>query len=145
MDAVWEKESRKDKPIAYIVLDLVEHGELLDLVMEGGPFSEEICRYYLSEILLGLHHAHSKGVTHRDMKSDNILMGKDFQCMIADFGFAAPVIGRDGSGKLKTQLGTREYFAPEVHAGEEYSGQKVDLFATAIILFTMMAGTFPYN
>lgn len=54
---------------------------------------------------------------------------------IADFGFAAPTEGRDGTGFCKTKLGTESYMAPEIHMRRPYVGTSVDLFASAIILF----------
>ena len=54
---------------------------------------------------------------------------------IIDFGLAAPIYGRDGSGYLKTALGTFGYMSPELHLGREYSGEKVDVFALGVILF----------
>jgi len=62
-----------------------------------------------------------------------------FTLKIADFGFAAPVDGRDGSGKLTTKLGTLNYMAPEIHMRTPYEGKHVDIFAAAIILFIMVA------
>lgn len=64
---------------------------------------------------------------------------------VADFGFAAPLAGRDGSGYLKTRLGTESYMAPEIHARQPYNGSSVDLFAAAIILFIMYAQHPPFN
>lgn len=63
---------------------------------------------------------------------------------IADFGFAAPIEGRDGKGKLKTKLGTANYMAPEIHLNQKYFGEKVDLFSSAVILFIMVTGHPPF-
>jgi serine/threonine protein kinase len=57
-------------------------------------------------MLQALHHCHSKGVVHRDLKPENILLDGNYNAKIADFGFAAPIEGRDGSGFLNTVLGT---------------------------------------
>jgi serine/threonine protein kinase len=62
-----------------------------------------------------LDYIHQKGVTHRDLKPENILMDENYNIKIADFGFAAPLLGKDQSGTLKTRLGTESYMAPEIH------------------------------
>jgi len=63
---------------------------------------------------------------------------------IADFGFACSLAGKDGSGLLKTVLGTESYMAPEIHQHEKYSGTVVDIFAAGIILFIMYSGHPPF-
>lgn len=63
---------------------------------------------------------------------------------ITDFGFAAPSQGRDGSGYLQTQLGTQSYMAPEIHLNKKYEGPRVDLFASAIILFVILTQRPPF-
>jgi len=64
---------------------------------------------------------------------------------LADFGFSAPLSGRDGSGQLKTPLGTRSYMAPEIHNKQGYDGALVDVFAAGIILFITYAGHPPFR
>ena len=54
-------------------------------------------------------------MSHRDLKPENILLDSNFNVKIADFGFAAPVEGRKGTGYLYSYLGTQEYMAPEIH------------------------------
>jgi len=73
-----------------------------------------------------------------------MLVDSNFNIRIADFGFAAPTQGRDGSGHLLTKLGTESYMAPEIHTRSPYQGQIVDLFATGIILFIMVTGHPPF-
>ena len=85
----------------------------------------------------GLEYVHTRGVTHRDLKPENVLFDQHFNLKIADFGFAAPIAGRDGSGLCKTKLGTESYMAPEIHMRKPYNGASVDLFACGIILFIM--------
>mmetsp|Transcript_123 Transcript_123/g.238 ORF Transcript_123/g.238 Transcript_123/m.238 type:complete len:133 (-) Transcript_123:758-1156(-) len=93
----------------------------------------------------GLDYCHSHGITHRDLKPENLLLDHQFILKIADFGFAAPVEGRDGSGYLVSKLGTLNYMAPEIHLKQPYQGRSVDLFAAAIILFIMVAQHPPFT
>ena len=86
----------------------------------------------------GLAYCHAQGVVHRDLKPENLLLDQHFNIKIADFGFAGPIDGRDGEGNLTTKLGTMNYMAPEIHLNQPYDGQKVDVFAAAIILFVMV-------
>jgi serine/threonine protein kinase len=93
----------------------------------------------------GLDHCHSKSIAHRDLKPENLLLDGDFNLKLGDFGFAAPLEGRDGSGFLTTKLGTLNYMAPEIHLKQPYQGKQVDLFAAAIILFIMVAQHPPFT
>ena len=102
-----------------------------------------ICNYF-KQMLDGLQFMHEKGFTHRDLKPENLILDKDFNLKITDFGFAAPIEGRDNSGLLNTQLGTASYMAPEIHLGKPYEGAKVDLFASAIILFVILTQRPPF-
>lgn len=79
------------------------------------------------------------------MKPENILFDQFFNLKIADFGFAAPIEGRDESGYLRTKLGTEGYMAPEIHQRKPYNGASVDLFASGIILFIMVTQHPPFN
>lgn len=88
---------------------------------------------------------HEQGICHRDLKPDNILMSSDYSLRIADFGFAAPTLGRDGSGKMHTRVGTVDYMAPEIHLGIPYDGKSDDLFAAGIILFMMLTARPPFR
>lgn len=127
------------------MLNLASSGELFDFVSASGPFSEPLARYYFKQALEGLDYCHSNGIAHRDLKPENLLLDNNFKLKLADFGFAGPMAGRDGSGYLQTKLGTTNYMAPEIHEEKPYNGASVDLFALAIILFILVSGHPPFN
>jgi serine/threonine protein kinase len=92
----------------------------------------------------GLHYMHSKGYAHRDIKPENVLLSQLFVLKIADFGFSCLLRGKDGTGVLKTKLGTEGYMAPEIPT-KKYEGKSCDIFASGVILFIMFAGNPPFE
>lgn len=114
-DAVLVKSNGTQVRVAYMALELITGGELFDFVALR-YFDQPICRFYFKQMLSAMHLVHSRGASHRDLKPENIMLDSDFNVKIADFGFAAPVEGRTGTGYLYTYLGTQNYMAPEIHA-----------------------------
>lgn len=108
--------------VDYIVLELAQGGELFDFVANSGRFKESVARAYFHQLIDALKYMHAAGVCHRDLKPENIMFDSNFNLKVADFGFAAPIEGRDKSGLLHTQLGTRSYMAPEIHLAKPYNG-----------------------
>ncbi len=78
------------------------------------------------------------------MKIENILLDKDYQLKIADFGLSTNKQGIHGLGVLFSRVGTRNYMAPEVLEKRPYRGTSVDIFSAGVVLFTMMTGGMPY-
>jgi serine/threonine protein kinase len=87
---------------------------------------------------------HALGVCHRDLKPENLMLDSAYNLKVADFGFAAPVRGRDGNGKLTTQLGTKGYMAPEIYMKKPYEGPQVDVVALGIIMFVALTQRPPF-
>ena len=81
----------------------------------------------------GLDYMHAQGISHWDIKPENILLDHEFTLKIADFGFAS------AQAVNETRRGTESYMAPEINLGKAYHGPVVDLFAAGIILFIMIA------
>ena len=143
--ATYEKKNGSSKQVYFIVLENAKGGEIFDYINESGPFSEAEARYYFKQLLDGLDYCHRIGLAHRDLKPENLLMDRNFDLKIDNFGFAAPVEGRQGDGFLWTHKGTENYMAPEIHEGKGYRGREVDLFSAAIILFIMVTQHPPFT
>jgi len=137
--AVYHSKSGKDFNVVYIAMELLSNGELFDVLFYTGKMEEPIARVYFRQILDAVGSCHAGGITHRDLKPENILFDELFNLKLADFGFAAPSAGRDGSGFLHTHLGTESYMAPEMFLKQPYSGVSVDLFACGVILFILIS------
>lgn len=99
---IMANQKKSPKEVDYIVLELVNGGDLFDFVANSGRFSEEVARYYFTQFMSALDYMHQNNCCHRDLKPENIMLDSEFNLKVADFGFAAPVAGRDGSGFLTT-------------------------------------------
>ena len=139
------KISGKKIPVFYLVFELITGGEIFDYIAIGGRFSEKVARYYFKKLVNALIYLYNKGYVHRDIKAENILMDENCELKLTDFGFATAAMGPDGNGILRSQKGTIGYMAPELMIAKPYSGEKVDLFALGILLFTMIAQHPPFR
>lgn len=142
----YRKNGKIKRHCNYIVLEIAQGGELFDFIAKSGPLSEDEARYFFCQLLDGLNYCHNYvKISHRDLKPENLLLSESFDLKIADFGFAAPVEGRDGKGFLHTTLGTLGYMAPEILLQVPYVGREIDLFAAAVILFVLVVGHPPFT
>jgi len=98
-------------------------------------------RYFLSQMLEVLGYMHGKGVVHRDLKLENILVDDMMNLKVADFGFAT----FRKVHALKSYRGTMTYMAPEIKEGKTYDGRAIDMFSTGVILFIIVQGIFPFK
>ncbi len=91
----------------------VQGGELYKQFLKSRRFSEEATKFYAIQIALAIGHLHSKGIIHRDMKLENILIDKDGYLKLIDFGLAKILRNFE---ETRTFCGTPEYLAPEMVA-----------------------------
>eukprot|EP01130_Rhizamoeba_saxonica_P000660 TRINITY_DN10606_c0_g1_i1.p1 TRINITY_DN10606_c0_g1~~TRINITY_DN10606_c0_g1_i1.p1 ORF type:complete len:422 (+),score=132.41 TRINITY_DN10606_c0_g1_i1:31-1296(+) len=131
------------KNTLWVVMELMDGGCLTEILEQFQvlQLSEAEIAYVCRETLKGLQYIHSLHRVHRDIKSDNILMGLDGSIKIADFGYAAQLTKE--RTKRQTIVGTPYWMAPELIRGQDYD-QKVDVWSLGIMIMEMAEGDPPY-
>ncbi len=126
----------------FISMEYVKGKDLKSKIKSGGMGLEEITGI-MSSVADGLAVAHEKGIIHRDIKSDNIMVTADGHVKIMDFGLAK-LRGTSGLTKSGDTVGTISYMSPEQFRGGEISPQ-TDLWSFGVVLYEALAGTLPFS
>ncbi|CAG9335337.1 unnamed protein product [Blepharisma stoltei] len=137
------KETFDSKRYSWIITELIEGGQLLDLINKKRKFTDNEAKKVIKQLLEIVSHLHGLNIVHRDLKPENILVAdeENLEIKLADFGIATRC--EDGE-RLELVCGTFPYIAPEVINKEGY-GKKADLWSVGIIAYLLLKGKLPFD
>ncbi len=129
----------------FLVMEHVEGVSLGRLVRQRGPLPVAEACEYVRQAALGLQHAHERGMVHRDVKPDNLILNSDGTVKVLDFGLAA-LTAEPGDGLTNTNvvMGTPEYMAPEQAEDPHAADGRADVYSLGCTLYYLLTGSVPY-
>ena len=123
----------------FLAMELVEGKTLRDVIHEESPLTVRESLAILEPILEALRAAHLAGIIHRDVKPENVIVRRDGEVKVADFGLARAITNQTATSQTGVLLGTVSYLSPEqVERGT--ADQRSDVYAAGLVLFEMLTG-----
>ncbi|XP_010532597.1 PREDICTED: CBL-interacting serine/threonine-protein kinase 7-like [Tarenaya hassleriana] len=138
----------------YLVMELAAGGDLFSKVLHRGRLPETAARRYFQQLASALRFCHQNGVAHRDVKPQNLLLDREGNLKVSDFGLSALPEHLRHDGLLHTACGTPAYTAPEIVARRgyvtpesriPYDGAQANAWSCGVILFVLLAGFVPFD
>ena len=129
---------------SYIVMRLLTGGSLAELIRHGRPLDLPQVRRILEQVTTALHYAHQRGIIHRDIKANNVMLDDAGNAYLTDFGIAKLVYETTQFTTTGATLGTPMYMAPELWKGAE-SDVKTDIYSLGILLYQMLVAELPFT
>ncbi len=126
----------------YIVMELIDGITLKQYMEKRGQLNWRETLHFITQIIRGLSHAHSRGIVHRDIKPQNIMVLRDGSVKVADFGIAC----LENAAQTLTQeaLGSVHYISPEQARGDRTDARS-DLYSAGVVLYEMLTGRLPFE
>ncbi|MDN5280302.1 MAG: eukaryotic-like serine/threonine-protein kinase [Clostridiales bacterium] len=139
--SVYASDVEESNGLPFLVMEFVD-GASLDKCQErlrSDPV--ELINHFI-QLMSGIHSCHQKGIIHRDLKPENLLINREGQLKIVDFGIAKSATRHTKTG---IALGTPHYMSPEQCLGKQDITAKTDIYAAGIMLFEVLTGTLPFH
>lgn len=131
----------RDYNCQYIVMELLEGITLKQYMQKKGAFSWKEALHFATQIARALSHAHSKGIVHRDIKPQNIMVVKDGSIKVADFGIAH-LQNERATPKPPETMGSIHYISPEQAHGDPVDA-RADIYSLGVVMYEMLTGRLP--
>lgn len=129
--------------LVWMVMEYCSGDELYDYLLRHGKLPVDKVQKSFTQLVGAVAYVHQQNCVHRDLKLENILLDKNENVKLLDFGFAREYEGK--TNYLQTFCGTICYSAPEMLKGEKYAGEKVDVWSLGIILYALLCGELPFD
>src|SRR5262249_47233758 len=132
-------------PALYLVMEFVPGPSLWDHIEARGRLPEAEAVPLIAQVGHALDEAHARGLIHRDVKPDNILLTADGQAKLLDFGLVKDVEGGQNLTETRTALGTPYFMAPEQFQDAKKADRRCDVYGLAATLYMAVTGQVPYG
>ncbi|CAL7946800.1 unnamed protein product [Xylocopa violacea] len=131
----------------YIIMEYAQNGSLLDMIRRDTFIDEFRSRRWFRQLLEAIDYCHGRGVVHRDIKCENLLMDQNYNIKLSDFGFArGQMKPKNGVAPLsETFCGSYAYASPEILKGIPYLPQLSDVWSMGVVLYAMVFGRLPFD
>ena len=138
--SVYDVSTNPDRE--YIVMELIDGITLKQYMEKRGQLNWRESLHFITQIMRGLSHAHSRGIIHRDIKPQNIMVLRDGSVKVADFGIAC--LANAGQTLTQEALGSVHYISPEQARGDRIDARS-DIYSAGVVLYEMLTGRLPFE
>lgn len=135
--------SHEDHSAYYITMRL-GYSDMVSVIEADVGLDPVVAHFYFAQLISAVKYLHSRGICHRDIKPENMLLDRNGNLLLSDFGFSTLFSYRGRRRRLRSLAGSFEYMAPEVYRGC-YEGDLADIWSCGVTLIVFLAGSLPWD